>query len=307
MVRLYRLRPQDGTILTRGALAAVLPLGGGLVFLWLFAAANPLIARALALIRFPDLDAASLGRAIFWALVWVMVWATLRPMRRPAGLRPSARGPWARDSTAMDLSFVDPGQGSVIAALGVFNALFAIENGLDLAFLWSGARLPAGVTLADYAHRGAYPLILTALIAAAFSLFVLREGSPSARRPLARRLVGLWIAQNVFLSASSLLRTIDYLQAYSMTRLRIAALLWMGLVMLRLALIGWRMLRGKSAGWLINANALAMVLVLVIADGTDLGAVSAWWNVRHAREVGGPGADLDVCYLHGLGSAALCP
>jgi hypothetical protein len=57
-------------------------------------------------------------------------------------------------------------------------------------------------------------------------------------------------------------------QAYSLTRLRIAALVWMGLVGLGLVLICWRMLRGKSGAWLINANAGAALLVLVAACGS---------------------------------------
>ena len=44
-------------------------------------------------------------------------------------------------------------------SLALFNAVFAV-NILDIAFLWSGEPLPAGVSLADHAHRGAYPLIV---------------------------------------------------------------------------------------------------------------------------------------------------
>ena len=46
---------------------------------------------------------------------------------------------------------------------GVFNALFAVQSVSDLAYLWGGMRLPEGLSYADYAHRGAYPLIVTAL------------------------------------------------------------------------------------------------------------------------------------------------
>src|SRR5581483_6319539 len=97
---------------------------------------------------------------------------------------------------------------SVTLSLILFNALFAVENGLDLAFLWSGAPLPHGVTLAAYAHRGAYPLIVTALLAAGFVLLTARPDSELAKRPLIRRLVVAWILQNVFLVLSSVLRTV---------------------------------------------------------------------------------------------------
>ena len=300
LTRLKRLQSRPGHLRAL-LLGAVLPIGGGLVFLLLFARANPIIGQALQAIRLPDLSFALFWRAAFWLLVGMAVWATLRPGRRPKSLRASpdrrSSRPWLFGVST----------GSVISALAVFNALFALENGLDLAFLWSDAPLPHGVTLAEYAHRGAYPLIFTALLAAGFSLLLLRKGSPTAANPLVRWLVGVWVGQNVLLSASSLLRTADYVQAYSLTRFRIAALLWMGLVTLGLALIGWRMARNKSAAWLINANALALAIVLVFVSVSDLGAIAAWWNVRHARDLGGHGVDLDVCYFEWLGSSALLP
>ena len=47
----------------------------------------------------------------------------------------------------------------------LFNLVFLVQNLLDVEYLWAGAALPEGVTYAGYAHRGAYPLIATALIA----------------------------------------------------------------------------------------------------------------------------------------------
>ena len=302
--RVRRVTPAGKTSWRSVLAMTALPLGGGAVFLALFASANPIIAGVLSGVRLPQITFLWVLRALFWMVAFIAVWATLRPSRRPRRTGSSASvwsGP-VRRSQAPVLSVT-----SVILALIVFNALFAIENALDLAFLWSGAGLPSGMTLAQYAHRGAYPLVFTALLAGGFSLFVLREGSATAARSLIRRMVGLWVAQNVLLSASSILRTVDYVEAYSLTRFRIAALLWMGLVTLGLALIGWRMLRGKSRAWLINANAVALGVVLTAVSVGDLGAIAASWNVDHARDAGGTGADLDVCYLQTLGPSALLP
>ena len=163
-----------------------------------------------------------------------------------ASARRRRRGP------EIDLPGVSPA--SIALSLAAFNLIFALQNGLDIAFLWSGAPLPEGMTLAEYAHRGAYPLIATALLAALFVLVTLRPGSPTAESPLVRRLVYAWIAQNVVLVASTMLRTVDYIEAYSLTRLRIAALIWMALVAIGLVLICVRLWRGKSGAWLINAN-----------------------------------------------------
>jgi hypothetical protein len=79
----------------------------------------------------------------------------------------------------------------------------------------------------------------------------------------------------------------------------------MVLVAVGLILICWRILRQRSGGWLINANVAAASLLLAACAFVDLGSVAARWNVAHAREVGGRGAGLDLCYLNALGGSAL--
>jgi hypothetical protein len=278
----------------------VLPVLGSTVFVILFAQANPLIEDALARLDLRlAFDAMTVFRAIFWSVVLTAIWSLLRPPRM--ALRRAGPG--------LDPDFALPGVSlaSITLSLLAFNLIFAIQNGLDLAFLWSGAALPAGMTLAEYAHRGAYPLIATALLAGLFVLVTLRPGSATAGSRPIRLLVTLWIAQNLLLVASTMLRTFDYIEAYSLTRLRIAALIWMGLVAIGLALICYRLLRGRSGAWLINANLLAAALVLAGCCWADLGAIAATWNVRHAREAGASGAAIDLCYLHELGPSGLLP
>lgn len=273
-----------------------LPLCGGAVFLWLFALANPVIERSLTGLL--DFEADPF-RAVFWGIILVLAWGYLRPrmLRRPLPT-PGGEG---------DLKIPGVNVGSIGLSLLIFNALFGLQNGLDIAFLWSGAGLPGDMTLAEYAHRGAYPLIATALLAGLFVLVALAPGSASSRNRAVRGLVVLWIVQNLLLVASTILRTVDYIEVYSLTRLRIAALLWMALVAVGLVLICWRMLRAKSASWLINANVLAAGAVLTFVTVVDLGEVAASWNLRHAAEVGGKGTQLDLCYLNQLGGSALPP
>lgn len=295
MARMFRSRPHRGRLTLRGLVAMLaLPLAMSGLFVALFAEANPLIGRALADIRLP-----SLGQVAFWLFVLAIVWPSLRPRA------------WAtRIATVIPEAEVTlPGASlpSVVISLALFNLVFAVENALDIAFLWSGAPLPAGVSLAEYAHRGAYPLIVTALLAGVFVLATLKPGSVTASRPFVRRMVVLWVAQNLFLVASSILRTCDYVAVYMLTAWRIAAFAWMGLVALGLVLICWRMLSARSARWLINANALAAALILTATSIVDLDAVAAQWNVRHAREVGGTGVALDLCQLNQIGSSALMP
>ena len=269
---------------------------GGATFLGQFASANPLIGRAFSQIVLPDLWATT-WRTLFGLCVLVAIWASLRPS-------PYTTGPSRSGDRSIGTVF-EPGVATLILSLVTFNTIFAVENMLDIVFLWSGAGLPSGVTMADYAHRGAYSLIVTALLAAVFVLLALRPGSAAAASPLVRRLVTVWIVQNLLLVASSALRTLDYVDAYGMTVLRLSALAWMGLVATGLALIGWQLLAGKSAAWLINANGLAATAVLMMASIADLGATAAVWNVRTVLAKGKAGPPLDLCYMAQLGSSSL--
>ena len=273
----------------RIAATLALPLIGGTLFLFLFASANPLIENAFSTIQLPE--AWQIG---LWAAVAAIAWPAFRPR---AGLMG-----WAARLPDPEPRIPGTSLPSVLLALGLFNLLFAVQNALDIAFLWSGAGLPAGVSAADYAHRGAYPLIATALLAGFLALAMLRPGSASAGHRGARRLVILWVAQNLVLVASSVLRTIRYIDESMLTAWRIAALLWMGLVALGLVLIAWRILAGKSARWLVNANALAAGIVLSVCGVVDLGATAAAYNVRAQR----PEA-VDLCYLMRVGDGALLP
>ena len=292
--RLKRRRKGLSAVAVMGLL--VMPVLGGAAFLALFAAANPLISNFFAGLSGPALSVDGIVRAGLWGVVAVMTWGALRPRWRRRLIALPTRGT-VRPSPALTTS--------ITWSLVVFNAVFALQNGLDIAFLWSGAPLPGDMGLADYAHRGAYPLIVTALLAGLFVLIALQPGSDTAKRPLVRGLVIVWVGQNIVLVASSLLRTAAYIESYALTRFRIAAMLWMVLVGVGLLLICWRMLRDRPAHWLIDANVRVALAVLAVVSVVDLGAFAAAWNVRHAREVGGRGVELDLGYLRSLGSPAL--
>jgi Domain of unknown function (DUF4173) len=305
LLRVRRWHRQRGRARSRfsvrhAAKTLFLPLSGGLVFLFLFAAANPVLDAWLQGLGFIDLGEWLNPFRWFVAGIWFLTaWNAMRP-------RNATRTMPGFDGTG-DLAIPGVSVASVTLSLILFNAMFAGQNAMDIAWLWGFATPPAAMNLAEYAHRGAYPLIVTALLAGLFVLVTLRPGSTTAARPAIRALVTLWVIQNIVLVASSMLRTWDYVEAYSLTILRIAALEWMALVALGLVLILWRLWAGKSGRWLVNANMGAAALVLGAAAIVDHGAIAARWNVAHAREIDGSGAGLDLAYLNALGGAALLP
>ena len=174
-----------------------------------------------------------------------------------------------------------------------------------MAYLWGGVTLPADISYASYSHRGAYPLILTALLAAGFVLAAMNPGGPGERSKVIRPLVYLWVAQNVLLVASSILRLDLYVQIYLLTWWRVAAFIWMLLVAFGLLLIVTRIVLNRSNEWLVRVNLVTLTVTLYICSLVNFAAVIADYNVSHSREVSGKGVQVDINYLVHLGPQAL--
>ena len=277
-----------------------LPLFGSTVFAGLFIAANPVVDDALMdWLTQHSVSPFGFYRFVFWVAVLIVVWSVLRP-RVALKLVPNDERttPSAVGQRVLSAS-------PVFTSLVLFNLLFAGQNALDVMFLWSGSALPDGMTYAQYAHRGAYPLIATTLLAGAFVLVALHPDGAGVRKPAIRWLVYVWILQNVFLVCSSMLRVVDYVDAYSLTLMRLASLMWMALIAVGLVLICVRIFRSKSGLWLINANGLACIAVLYVCAFPDFNAFVANYNVRHSLDIGERGAPLDIVYLEKLGPSAI--
>jgi Domain of unknown function (DUF4173) len=290
----------------RSLVAWIIPLSAFGVFLGLFTLANPVIEYRLDRIN----PAAWLNlidplRIAFWTLIVCAIWPLLSHRIRTRRTLPSELTETFVPAP-IDWDFLFDTL-AVTRALVLFNALFALQSGLDLIYLWGGASLPNGMSHAEYAHRGTYPLVATALLAAGFALIAMRPNGPAENSRLIRPLVLAWIGQNILLVISSIFRLDLYIAAFSLTYLRIAAFIWMGLVATGLALMLIRIVYRKSNAWLLSANAISLALVLYGCCFLNAPWLVAHYNVEHCREVGGSGPNLDMEYLTSLGSPQTLP
>jgi Domain of unknown function (DUF4153) len=284
----------------------IVPLGVFWVFVALFSSANPLIEYRLTQINLRFLfDAIDPRRIGFWILVGCTIWPLVhRRIERMWVWESEPSSTVATEPSDLDHLF---GVQAMLRSLVLFNALFALQTGLDLTYLWGGVSLPDGLSHAEYAHRGAYPLIVTALLAAGFVLIAMRPGGPAEKSRLIRPLVLVWTGQNILLVVSSILRLDLYVAAYSLTYLRLAALIWMGLVAAGLLLMLIQIMLKKPNSWLVTANAMSLGLVMYGCCFLNAPWLVASYNVEHCREVGGSGPALDLKYLASLGPQALPP
>jgi hypothetical protein len=280
----------------------VMPVVLAACFLWLFAEANPVLEKLINDFDVTDfLDRADAQRIAVWLGITAACWPfiRLRIRNRLAGHRPSA----TRTDHAKTWHEDYFGGAAIVRALCLFNIIFAVQTLMDTTYLWGKAALPNGMTLAEYAHRGAYTLIVTALLAAGFVLFATQSGRTGGESGTIRRLVLLWTFQNVLLVASSVYRLDLYVEAYALTYWRIASFIWMVLVFTGLALIFAKIALGRSNAWLMSRNLMATGIVLYGAACTNFPHLIAEFNIRAAQA--GTTLRLDTLYLSTLGHGAL--
>ncbi|MGI9402801.1 MAG: DUF4153 domain-containing protein [Rhizobiaceae bacterium] len=298
---LRRLKPHATklAIIKNWFLPVLLTLG----FLVLFAFANPLISGWLARIDITLLLALlSFDRIVFWLFFLVVCWPYLRVRLKvyTAGTvthfiepRPTIVSPKTPKFSEAQTSW----------ALLLFNILFGVQTYLDMVYLWGGGSLPDGVTYSQYVHQGTYILLITTLFAAMFILFVTsrKMGMESSRH--IKLLLLLWTGQNIILVISTMMRMGLYVEAFALTYLRLAAIIWMVLVMMGLALIIVRLLRQYTNSWLIKANLLTLGLILYAVSLANLPYLISNYNVSIA--INSPGKRIDFNYLASLGKYAL--
>ncbi|HLQ20210.1 MAG TPA: DUF4173 domain-containing protein, partial [Tabrizicola sp.] len=262
------------------------PLGGALVLMSLLIAANPVLGEIAEALLNLDVGERGVERVLFWLGMALLVWPLIAPMRTTV----SAGRVWAPRVSG-------PSALSVARGLVMFNAILGVQTLMDALYLWGGTALPEGMTAAEYAHRGAYPLLVTALLAGAFAL---------AARPFAtedrrlRWLLLLWLAQNVALSLSAMLRLELYVEAFGLTYLRIHAAIWMALVAAGLGLTAWQVWRGLPNRWLLIRSVALAAGVLYACSLINFAAIIAKENLSRA-EFDGP----YVCDLGPMAAGAI--
>jgi len=286
------VRPQAG--LGKQAASLVLPLAFGVIFIAFFISANPFLERiadAVAGIEFMTPE--TMARGLFWLIAAALIWPYLNlPMFRIDPLQPRNPLPMPQG-----LGLVI-NAASVRSSLILFNGIFAVQTGLDALVLSGGMALPEGMSYAAYAHRGAYPLVATALLAGGFAIGTRRL---IMQDRLLRGLVYIWLLQNLFLVLSAAFRLNLYVETYALTYLRVAAFIWMLLVFIGLVLVAVQIARDKSNIWLVSQNLTALMVVLYVSSFANFAPMIARYNLLHPLS----GGRVDAQYICRLGPLAL--
>jgi hypothetical protein len=286
------------------AVRVVLPTAAvGALFAILLGSGNAILAKWIsdawrfALEMLPSFDFAPARFALCIALAWFAL-ALLRPAQPPRTDRI-----WTRDIPR----FPEPRDLTIsrwrsLSILALLNALFFAANTTDAIYLWIHGTLPAGVNYSEFVHQGVHSLTGAVLLSAVLLAGMFQQSASVTGSRLLRVLSLAWIAQNVALLASVLLRLKLYVDAYQLSELRVYVGCFLLLVATGFALLAWRIVRDRTLGWLVFANLLATFALFFVVQFLDVRRWVAEYNVARWRE--DRSRTLDVEYLASLGPSA---
>jgi hypothetical protein len=239
-----------------------------------------------------------LGRIVMWCLAAFLI----LPLLRPANV--SSKW-WKSTQLLSRLPEILPARAALFSSglvLVVLNLLFLVANIADALFLWSGKTLPVSVSYSRFVHNGVNSLVIAVILSTFVLTLIFQQALSVSQRRELKALAFVWIAQNIFLLGSVVLRLKLYIEAYDMTVARLSTMIFLVLVAAGYVLLTIKIIKDKSLSWLIGGCVLAIFATFYLAQFLDLKGWSANYNV--ARWEKDRTRKLDVAYLIALGPPA---
>ena len=258
-----------------GGPALLLPALLSLLFIGIFALANPFVGEVFAELGtlFGHLELPAAGRLFAWAVALLATLLLVRPSVIRAGRRPQAPVVEATP-TRRELA-----RNTMVA----LNAVFAAYLMLEAVTLARGAP-PEGMTTQDFAHRGAFWLtvalaLLTTVVGVLFKGPLGRD--PGAR--VARRLALGWALQGLVLAGLTYGRIVLHVRASGLSDLRIVGFFGTTLVVLGVLLVIAKVHGERPVGWLLDRQTDAFAVALVLYAVLPTHRLAAEANVARLR------------------------
>lgn len=163
------------------------------------------------------------------------------------------------------------------------NVLLLLLNTLDIDSVWMNFEWE-GQYLKQFVHFGTYILIVTILLSIALVLYFFRRNlNFYQKNKTLKVLCYIWLAQNILLAISVGIRNWHYIEHFALAYKRIGVLFFLLLAVFGLITVGVKIRKRKSHFYILRVNALAWVLVFVLASGFNWDRIIAKYNFSNAE------------------------
>ncbi|GAA5028652.1 hypothetical protein GCM10011506_14220 [Marivirga lumbricoides] len=244
--------------------AVAIPLVGAVIFILLYATANPLFSNAFNWISWDWIS------FTFWLgvlLAGICFYHPLNQMNRwqaQQGNTISRKRKLLTDTHPLALKFELK---TAVTLLILLNILLLAFNGADLQYLLKGITQDPEFSHADFVHQGVYTLIISIVLAISILLYYFRGNMNFYKNHLTlKRLAYVWIAQNLLLAASITYKNLIYIQEFSLTYKRIGVFVYIILVVAGLLTTYVKVKNKKTTWYLLNINSWVALALLLISS-----------------------------------------
>ncbi len=174
----------------------------------------------------------------------------------------------------------------------MLNGLLFVFNAVDIYYLVT-ARLPEGVTHAEFVHQGINTLIASVVLAIAVVMYFFRGNLNFLRKGAHLRTAAyLWIVQNAVLIGATASKNASYIGEYGLTHKRIGVYLYLLLTLIGLITTYLKVREIKTNWFLLRCNAWLFYVVLVLFSSVDWSRSITRYNLARLSS-----AEVDVEYL----------
>lgn len=169
-----------------------------------------------------------------------------------------------------------------IIMFALLNVLLAVFNAIDVWHVWFHFEWD-GELLKEFVHQGTYVLIFTLIISVGLVLIFFRKNLNfySKNKPL-KILANIWLAQNMIMAISVLIRNLHYINYYNLAYLRIGVLLFLAMTFFGLVTVYIKVNKTRNFFYLFRVNMLFAYLSLMVFSLANWDVIIAKYNFSRA-------------------------
>jgi len=162
------------------------------------------------------------------------------------------------------------------------NTLLLFVNIIDISTIWFKFRYSPEFDLKQFVHEGTYLLILSILLSIGIMIFFFRKHlNFYPKNKLLKVVSYIWIAQNLILLASVVIRNMHYIHYFGLAYKRIGVFFFLVMVIFGLISLYIKIKDKKSGFWLIKLNSWAVYIGFVLFAVPDWDIIIARHNLSH--------------------------
>jgi hypothetical protein len=272
-----------------------------LVFLTLYRFASPIFNSYL-LDIFGNIDWGWIFFTLFGAFILYTFFFRLPLMNKLLRLEPRYGNPIREESLrpyAQSVfrlfSSIDSERYSASLLFIILNLMLLFLNLSDINYLFLKGQLPKGVTYSDYVHSGVEAVIMSIILAILLIVFYFRGHlNFDLKAKKIKTLTYLWIVQNMGLIVMAAIKNQMYIDAYSLTFLRIGVYYFLAFSLIGLILTFYKIHFKRDTWFMFRSNSFVFYWVLVLSCLFNWNIIVTKYNLKYSREI-------DYSYLKSIG------